>query len=383
MENFDEIRPYDDTEIVDALARILLDKEFLDAIGKMKLPKLQGVVPPLCRTIVRASLRQQLREVTDVKSFQDVVKKYMDEMIESTTSVFSVSGLHALQPNTAHLFMSNHRDIALDPAFVNYALYHNEHDTVRIAIGDNLLSKPFAADLMRMNKSFIVNRSAKGRQMLAAYKKLSAYIRHSLLEQNQPIWIAQREGRAKDSLDKTEPAIVKMLSMCRQRKTEAFPDFIRSLNIVPISISYQWDPCDTAKAKELFLKENGETYEKEAHEDLKSIGMGITGRKGAVHVHFGKPLDDSFETPEAVAQAIDNQIWKQYVLHPSNLVAYQMRYGEVPKLPLGKDNSEFILDHHVECKKEMERRLSTLPQKMHSLLLDIYANPVISRLSVA
>src|SRR5690606_32442570 len=145
-----------------------------------------------------------------VADLQHIVKKYMDRMIEGTTDQFTVSGLAELPSGRPWLFMSNHRDIALDPAFLSYALYHNGHETVRIAIGDNLLSKPFAVDLMRLNKSFMVRRSAKGpRAMVAAYKTLSAYIRHSLEVDGSPIWIAQREGRAKDGIDRTEPAVIK------------------------------------------------------------------------------------------------------------------------------------------------------------------------------
>ncbi|MBN2343476.1 MAG: 1-acyl-sn-glycerol-3-phosphate acyltransferase [Deltaproteobacteria bacterium] len=383
MENYDDIRPYADTEVNGVLARLIADKELLDTVAKMKLPRMQPIIPPLARTVVKAALRQELCNVADVKSFQQIVKKYMDRMIESTTSDFSVGGIDDLKQGNAYLFMSNHRDIALDPAFVSYALYHNDHETVRIAIGDNLLSKPFASDLMRLNKSFIVNRSAIGRQMLAAYKKLSEYIRFSLLEERESIWIAQREGRAKDSLDKTEPAIMKMLSMSRDRKTETLSGFISSLQLVPISISYEWDPCDVAKVIELSHKADGGVYEKEEHEDLKSIGQGITGRKGAVHVHFGEVVAGEFETPEQVADAVDQQIWRNYVLHPSNLVAYEMRYGTVPDVPVGKDEEVFVLDRHVETKSEMERRLSQVAEEQRELLLDIYANPVLSKLKSA
>lgn len=380
MENYDDIRPHNDTEVVPILNRLMDDRELLNTVAKMKLPRVQPVCPPLARTIVKSALRQECRNVVDVKSFQHVIKKYMDKMIESTTSKFTVGGISELQNNQSYLFMSNHRDIALDPAFVSYALYHNAHETARIAIGDNLLSKPYAADLMRLNKSFIVNRSAIGRQMLAAYKKLSAYIRFSLQEENESIWIAQREGRAKNGLDKTEPALVKMLSMSRARKTESFESFITSLRIVPISISYEWDPCDVAKTKELSHQAEGVTYEKEEHEDLKNIGLGITGNKGAVHVQFGDVISGEFETPEQVVDAIDEQIWKNYVLHPSNLVAYEIRYGSVPDARWGKMNTAFTLDRHVDVKVELERRLSLVSSNEQQILLDIYANPVVSKL---
>jgi glycerol-3-phosphate O-acyltransferase len=238
-DQFAEIRPYHDHEVRPVLERLLADDEFILTLGRLRLPKNASRFPSVVRLLVRWILRRELRHVTDVRSLQHVVKKYMDRMIESSTDQFTVSGLERLSAEQPWLFMSNHRDIALDPAFVNYALYHNEHETVRIAIGDNLLSKPFVSDLMRVNKSFIVKRSTKGpRQILAAYKQLSAYIRYSIEVDNNPIWIAQREGRAKDGLDRTEPAIIKMLTMSLDKATESFGELVNRLHIVPVAISY-------------------------------------------------------------------------------------------------------------------------------------------------
>jgi hypothetical protein len=383
MEAFEEIRPYRDSEVSHVLSQLIADKEFHDTVARFRFPRLRNVCAPLGRTLVRAAVKNEMRGISDVTSFQLVVKKYFERVIASSTSGFSISGLKELDPDIAYLFISNHRDIALDPAFVNVALASRGHDTARIAIGDNLLSKPFAAHLMRLNKSFIVKRSARGRQMLAATKNLSNYIRMSIQRENASVWLAQREGRAKDSLDKTEPAIIKMLSLSRDRKGEAFSDFISSLNIVPVSISYEWDPCDIFKATELAVRTSGQVYEKQAHEDLKSIGAGITGQKGAVHVHFGKVICGDFETAEQVADAIDSQIWSNYVLHPSNFVAYEMRYGAVPALPQGAEGETFLLDRHVNTKTEIERRLGDLTSYVRDFLLDIYANPIVSRLRTA
>ncbi|MBN2719414.1 MAG: 1-acyl-sn-glycerol-3-phosphate acyltransferase [Deltaproteobacteria bacterium] len=383
MEEFDDIRPYRDTEVPEILKQLLADKELHNTVARMRFPRLQALLGPVARTMVKTAIRNELRGVSSVMAFQLVVKKYFDRMTAVSTRSVTESGMDNLKRDGAYLFISNHRDIALDPAFVNTALYCEGMNTARIAIGDNLLSKPFASHLMRLNKSFIVNRSAQGRQLLMATKKLSAYIRMSLQEEKESIWLAQREGRAKNSLDKTEPAIIKMLSLSRNRKDEAFSDFIRGLNIVPVSISYEWDPCDELKARELAAKSAGQDYEKAAHEDLKSIGMGITGQKGAVHVHFGDLIQGEFETPEQVADAIDAQIWQNYVLHPSNFVAYEMRYGTMPQLPVGKDGEAFDHSKHGYAKAVMTRRLSVIPAQMRDIFLDIYANPIISRLKVA
>ena len=173
-------------------------------------------------------------------------------MISTTTTKVEFSGLEKLTADQNYLFISNHRDIAMDPAFVNWGLHQQGLDTVRIAIGDNLLKKPFVSDLMRLNKSFIVKRSAKGvREMMAAFKALSGYIKHSLSVEKQSIWIAQKEGRAKDGNDQTDPAILKMLYMNGKGQKLAFSEYMTGLNIVPVSISYEYDPNDVAKANEI------------------------------------------------------------------------------------------------------------------------------------
>src|SRR5690606_26160054 len=254
--------------------------------------------------------------------FQHVVEKYLTAMIDSTTTTLTVSGLEQLDPQQAYLFVSNHRDITMDPAFVNWSLYHNDCNTLRIAIGDNLLTKPYVADLMRLNKSFIVNRSDKApREKLKAAKHLSAYIYHSIVNENHNIWIAQREGRAKDGCDKTNSAVVGMFTLNRPKSTD-FKDYIHTLNIVPVSISYELDPCDSAKDRELFHQRSADGYKKEEHEDVKSIATGITGAKGHVHVAFGSVLRGDYQDNDDVVEEIDRQILKNYVLHPSNCFAY-------------------------------------------------------------
>jgi hypothetical protein len=380
---FADIRPYRDDEVRPVLERLLGDGEFLRTIAALRLPRLARTLPGLAQWLVRRVLSREACAIDSVLELQHVVKKYMDRMIEGTTDRFTVSGLEALSPEVPWLFMSNHRDIALDPAFVNYALYHNDHDTLRIAIGDNLLSKPFAADLMRLNKSFIVKRSAKGpRAMLAAYKTLSGYIRHSLQVDEAPIWIAQREGRAKDGLDRTEPAIIKMLAMAQEKGSESFNDYINRLRIVPVAISYEFDPCDGAKARELYERSTAGSYQKGEHEDLQSIALGISGTKGDVHVSFGEPLCGEFADADAVADAVDRQIIANYVLHPTNFFAYRALHGDYPNLPCGADGVPFHEAEHAAIKDRFEQRIAALPEAHRPFVLAIYANPVVSRLAL-
>ncbi|MBW2942117.1 1-acyl-sn-glycerol-3-phosphate acyltransferase [Zhongshania sp. CAU 1632] len=375
MDDFAEIRPYHDDEVVPVLAKLLGDAELLNVVANLRIPKLNRYLPWLVRPLVAWYLRRELNGVADVVGFQRVIKQYMDTMIEDHTCSFNVSGLDALAPNSAYLFISNHRDIALDPAFVNYALYHHGRDTVRIAIGDNLLSKPFAADLMRLNKSFIVRRSAKGpRQMLAAFRQLASYIRFSLLEERSSIWIAQREGRAKDGNDATEAAVIKMIGMAQQKPEESFSDYINKLNIVPVSISYEWDPLDAAKAQELVHVERDGAYLKAEHEDLKSIAIGVLGNKGDVHVSFGAPLKGEFADAARVAAVLDEAIIDQYRLHASNVLAYMRIYNDESWRELRVPE---ITDRDVA---DFEQRFAKIPDAFRLKAMEIYANPVCNQL---
>lgn len=376
MGQFADIRPYSDNEVRPVIDSLIKDEEFIAAIASLKLGAWHRCIKFVVYPLVRRVLKGQLKGIDNVRDFQSLVKAYMDGVVESTTSQCTVSGLDKLDPDKSYLFISNHRDIALDPAFVNYALYHNGHDTVRIAIGDNLLTKPYVSDLMRLNKSFIVKRSEKGRAMLAAYKLLSRYIRHSIEKDNNPIWIAQREGRAKDGNDRTEPAMIKMIAMSLHKKEENFSEFINKLHVVPVAISYELDPCDGAKAKELYEKQAHGRYEKDEHEDVASIAMGISGNKDHVHVSFGEPLEGVFDDADAVAEAIDRQILNNYVLHPTNFIAYKMLHGEYPEGVYSDQHKPFSIEGLESVEKAFEQRLAALPEEHRAFVLGIYANTI-------
>ncbi|ARU29695.1 1-acyl-sn-glycerol-3-phosphate acyltransferase [Cellvibrio sp. PSBB006] len=377
---FDDIRPYHDDEVRPTLDRILADPELIDAVARLKFPRLNSWAGGLLRPLVKRALVKQLAGVNSVRGFQDVVEKYMARMIRNTTSALTVSGLEHLDPQQAYLFISNHRDIAMDPAFVNWSLYHSDCNTLRIAIGDNLLTKPYVSDLMRLNKSFIVNRSAKApREKLKAAKHLSAYIYHSIVNENSNIWIAQREGRAKDGHDKTNSAVIGMLTINRP-KTQEFSDYVKALHIVPVSISYEFDPCDAAKARELYHQRTSGSYQKEQHEDVKSIAMGIAGQKGHVHIAFGEVLKEDYMDADEVVAEIDRQVLSNYVLHSSNCFAYQMLHGTVPKVNYSDKNVPFVPEKLGEQRQQFELRMQAIPTEYRELVLAMYANPVLSKL---
>ena len=350
----------------------------LQAISRLKFKYLAGILGWPLRQLVRGALQRELSGVSDVSGFQSVVEAYMSRMIEESTEGFTVSGLDQLADGKPCLLMSNHRDITLDPAFTSYALFHNGLDTVRIAIGDNLLTKQWVSDLMRLNKSFIVKRSAMGpREVFKAYRQLSAYIRHSIQVERVPIWIAQREGRAKDGIDKTEPAIIKMLAMSKE-KQEGFGDFIASLRIVPVSISYELDPCDALKAAELHALASSGEYHKAEHEDVASIAVGISGAKGQVHVAFGEALGGEHETPEAVAAEVDRQIIANYQLHATSVYAWRRLHGGDEGLPAGAGEAT------AACSEaEFNARIDAMPAPHREKALGIYANAISSKLGLA
>lgn len=380
MSEFDAIRPYDDEQVPEVLARLMADSEFLDSIAKFKLPRVGKFLAPLARGFVKKRLHQEFDATHSVADFQAKIESYLDDVMDRTVNKLTVSGLEHLDRSRAHLFISNHRDIAMDPAFVNWNLFKNGFSTLRIAIGDNLLTKPFASDLMRLNKSFIVNRSATApREKLKAAKLLSKYIHHSVVNDNENVWIAQREGRAKDGLDVTNPAIISML-MLNKHKTEAFDEYLKALQIVPVSISYEYDPCDEAKAKELYEKSKHGEYKKGEHEDVKSIATGIVGFKGSVHLSFGEPMTSNIESAEALTQKIDAEIRRNYVLHPTNCFAYEMIEKKSPKVSVGPEGNMFDDLEFDRQRESFKDRIAQTNSKYHDILLRMYANPVYQKL---
>ncbi len=365
MDKYADIRPYNDDEVADAVARLIADNAFVDLIAKHNLPNWLAKAHFLSRPLVRSGLKRKWGSVKTVRQVQLEVVHYLERIINNTTSQVTFSGLDELDKNQAYLFISNHRDIVLDPALVNFGLHQYDMNTVRIAIGDNLLQIPYITELMRLNKSFIVKRSAKApKEMLRALTQLSAYIYDSLAD-GHSIWIAQREGRTKDGFDQTDPALLKMLQLNGRKQKKEFADYVRELKIVPVSISYQYEPCALAKAKELYHKKHHGEYVKQAGEDIESIVDGFTTDKGHVHLAFGQPINHDCDTPEDLAKTIDKQILESFYLHPGNYIAAQ--------------HAEAIVDSESQDVKEFDRRMSAIPDHLRDLVMAIYAKPVLRK----
>lgn len=373
---FDKIRPYNNNDLPKVLQSLVNNKEFLDTLVRFRFPNRPALAKPILTFFMKMFVTRKLTSVSTLLDFQRLVEPYMQRMIKQTTSALTFSGLGNLDMSKPCLFISNHRDIALDPAFVNWVLHMHQQNTVRIAVGDNLFDKPWVAELLRLNKCFVVERSVEGRrEKLAAAKLLSEYMHDSLEIDKQHLWIAQREGRAKDGIDKTNPAIISMLSLNKAKNIE-FGEYLSSMRIVPVSISYEFDPCDANKAKELQQCEDEGSYEKPDNEDMRSIVQGITGSKGKVHVHFGKLVGSEFTNAKEVAHFIDAQILDGFTIFPTSTVALDMLKA-TQKYSTEKATT-YDLAHKIAYEYLVEK-LALLHDNEQKKLLLMYANPLLRK----
>ena len=373
MNEFDDIRPYNDTEVPAVIARLIADPEFIDLLLSRKVPLLAKLCPWFLRPFVRLGLRKLTRDMRTVNDLQVHMSKALAKVLDATTDGYSFGGLDNLDPDKAALYISNHRDIALDPALVCQGLFAAGKDSVRIAIGDNLLSKPFAADLMRVNRSFIVKRSATARsEKLAALKQLSRYIRYSISQEQVSIWIAQAEGRAKNGRDRTETALLKMLALSKG-KGQDFATATGELNLIPVSISYEYDPCDADKAREIYSAQQGTAYVKKEFEDLDTIQKGILGYKGRIHVNFGQPVGEDFENADALAAEVDRQIFSHYQLFPTNIIAWQMQGNSEGIEAL---QQQWPDEDWLKAQTSFQSHIDQIPADHRQIVIDAYAAPV-------
>ena len=381
MDDFEDIRPYRDDEVRPVVERLLQDTALSSALAKFKHPLLYKFFPGWVTTKAHAILAEEITHVQTIHDVQQIIEKYLDALIESTTTSLTSAGLESLDKSQPYLFMSNHRDITMDPALCNYMIYHHGMDTLQIAIGDNLLQRPFLTDLMKLNKSFIVKRSVQGRDLLKVSKQLSAYIHHCL-KSDENVWIAQREGRAKDGIDKTETAIIKMLHMADRESTLklTLQESINSLNIVPVTISYEFDPCDRAKAEELHTIDTTGKFEKDENSDVRSILAGMVGDKGDVHVTYGEPVQFSDAvTAEGVAKEIDEQVIRNYKLHAVNYAAMEMVQSNFMDFSTVPDLLQISPGEFNSKRRVFKTRLGKMPKALKPYVLNMYANPVIRK----
>ena len=313
-QNFEDIRSFEDRQVKDKLQELKHDREFHQFVADLIYPKGSKFFSAIFQFYIKKKFIQIFGDCDSIEQFQDRMAPLVESMIAKTTDGFSYSGEENLS-NRPTLFIGNHRDISLDPAFLNYLLYSESYRTVRIAIGDNLLDGGFAENLMRLNKSFVVHRDIKGiKETLRKLSKLSAYISHSLFHDNESIWIAQKEGRANDGNDYTDEAVLKMLYL-HHRKDLDLNDWIKKTNLTPVSISYEYDPLDVIKAKG-WDHHDSMSQQEINQSDLMEMATGIFGFKGQVHLHICKPIDTSLSETSQLAASIEKEIIENYKIWP-------------------------------------------------------------------
>jgi len=375
--NFEEIRCYNNEEVHGVLERLCEEKQFM---------KVLSTVYPL---LPKENIKQRLMSYHSNYEFQkEMVCPFLQYLEANMTKGIDLNGLAKINTSKAYLYISNHRDIILDSAFLCGKFIQRGLDTVEIAIGDNLLIYPWIEDLVRVNKSFIVKRGLSPRNVLESSQRLSAYIAHTISDKNQSIWIAQREGRAKDSNDRTQESLLKMFNMSGAGN---FIENMKALNLCPLSISYEYDPCDFLKAKEMQQKRDNPCFKKDPKDDLINMETGVMGYKGKVVYEItgdiSKELDAiANETSNRnqqialTAELIDRRIHSNYTIFANNKIAFDLL----------KDAKHFSAEYTQTEKLDFERYLTLqiakieLENKDHdflrSKLLEMYANPLINKL---
>lgn len=375
---YDDIRPFDPEELPAAFERLLSDAQFQQVLGYLY----PGVPLEAVKTKMMACK-------TNLEFQLAFCYGFLKDLMAKASKGFDMN-VEAVDVTKRYTFVSNHRDIVLDSALLDVLLYDAGFNTTcEIAIGDNLLSLPWVKDLVRLNKSFIVQRSLSPREFLMASKKMAEYMHYVVGEKNDNIWIAQREGRAKDSNDRTQPSILKMMAM----GGEGSPvDRMRQLHIVPLAISYEYDPCDFLKAAEFQLWRDVPGWKKTALDDVNSMRTGIMGYKGEVHYHCAPCIDGFLDnlSPDipktkvfdVIAEHIDKEIFRNYRLYPSNYIALDMLEGNEAHA------GRYTADDKAAFEKYLQGQIARIdiPNKDEAFLrermLTMYANPARNSLAV-
>lgn len=372
MSKFDHIRPFYDTEVNEAICSVI-HHPMMKALMSFAFPDVEETV-----------WAEQLRKTHSKRDFQiNFIYHAVQKVLEKSSEGLTTSGFEKLEPHTPYLFISNHRDIILDTSLLNVSLYDHGLVMTASAIGDNLVQKTFLHVLSRLNRNFLVQRNLPPRELLQSSKLMSEYICQLLNRENRSVWIAQREGRTKDGDDATQQGVLKMLAMGSDEKN--LMHYFKKLKIVPVSISYEYDPTDMLKMPQLLAKAKDEIYIKEKNEDFITLLSGIMGQKKRIHIHVGDMLTndldkiaDEFDNQnkqiQALAQVIDESILTTYKLWPTNYIAYDLL----------NDTTRFSKYYTDKEKQLFERRLEMRIDNDNKVLregfLAMYANPVVNKM---
>jgi len=367
--NFDDIRPYHNHEINAAMSRLASD------------PALNAVASFVYPDVPVEQLQKMIQQINTVSDFQvNIMHRAIHQIINKTISQFTYSGFENIDPSKSYLFISNHRDILLDSGLFQLALVDNGFDTSEIAFGSNLMYSQFVVDIAKSNKLFKVERGGNTRDMYHNSVILSKYIRQTITSKNDSIWIAQRNGRTKDGNDSTDQGLLKMFDLS---SNGSIIDSLSELNIVPLSISYQWETCDAMKMFELYVSKT-EKYVKAPGEDFKSILTGIKQFKGNVHIEITEPItnidlqqfsgSDKNELFNSIAKMIDARIHRHYKLWDNNYIAFDIEKNATTFL-----NDKYTPEARLLFIQEMEKKLTAVEgdkEELKELYLGIYSNPL-------
>lgn len=371
MQKFDAIRPYYDAEVNEAILSAL-NHPMMKALMNFAYPNVDDEV-----------WKEQLKRTHSIRDFQiNFAYKAVKKVLERSSEGLTTSGFEQLEPNTSYLFISNHRDIILDTSLLNVCLHEHRLVMTASAIGDNLVKKDFLKTLSKLNRNFVVQRGLPPRELLESSKLMSEYIAQLLLRENRSVWIAQREGRTKDGNDATHSGVLKMLAMGSDEKNVM--NYFKRIKIVPVSISYEYDPTDALKMPQLMAEANDEIYKKEKNEDFITLLSGVIGQKKRIHIHVGKVLDEEIDAIvaendntnkqiQALAQAIDDSILQSYKLWPTNYIAYDLLHKT------DKYKNHYTDDEKSLFERRYELKIDTTNEQMVEGFLAMYANPVVNK----
>ena len=372
MSKFDQIRPFYDSEVNEAICSVV-HHPMMKALMSFTFPDVEEEV-----------WTNQLRKTHSKRDFQiNFIYPAIQQVLQRSSDGLTTSGFEKLDKHTPYLYISNHRDIILDTSLINVSLYDNGLIMTASAIGDNLVQKAFLHTLSRLNRNFLVQRSLTPRGLLQSSKLMSEYICQLLSRENRSVWIAQREGRTKDGNDMTQQGVLKMLAMASDE--ENLMDYFKKIKIVPVSISYEYDPTDMLKMPRLMAEANDEVYIKEKNEDFMTLISGIMGQKKRIHIHVGDVLENELDAIskeegnqnkqiQALAQVIDDSILASYKLWPTNYIAYDLLNDTTRFAEFYTEKEKMLFERRLEMRIDIENKI------IKEGFLAMYANPVVNKM---
>lgn len=374
MSKFDEIRSFDDREVNEAVKSIVRHP-MMKALMNFTFPDVDEKI-----------WSDGLKNTHSIYDFQkNFISHTIRKILETSSQGLTTSGFEKLDKNTSYLFISNHRDIVLDTSLLNLVLLEKDYIMTSSAIGDNLVQQNFLHILAKLNRNFLVQRGLSLREQLKSSQLMSQYIDQLLKSENRSVWIAQREGRTKDGNDATQQGVLKMLAMASNHTS--IPDFFKDLKIVPLSISYEYDPTDVLKMPQLLAKQKDEVYIKTKDEDFTTMMSGVLGQKKRIHLHVGDVLhqeldnisanfDNKNKQIQAIAQVIDESIIKNYQLWPTNYIAYDLlnQTNQFSQKYTEKEKQIF--------ERRLEMRINVDDKFLKNGFLSMYANPVVNKMKL-